>query len=128
MRFPLVMLLGSVLIGCTSVSEQAMLAQSGEWYKIGLLDGQQGHYQRARTELIALNELGDAGVQQYKQGYVQGISEYCLPDNAYEQGDRGIRYRGQCANTEFEDLAVKKWQSAYEDALAMEAMYFEYSD
>ncbi len=125
MRFPLIMLLGSILMGCSSVSEQAMLAQSGEWYSIGFIDGQHGHYQRARVELVSLSDISEEGFQQYKEGYAHGISKYCLPDNAYDQGDRGIHYSGQCANTEFEDLAVEKWHSAYEDALAMESMYFD---
>ncbi len=129
MRFSFIILLSYVLIGCsTSGSEQSMLAQSGEWYSIGVLDGQQGHYQRARVELTTLSDVGEEGFQQYKQGYAKGISKYCEPDSAYEQGSSGVRYQGQCVNTEFEDLAVQKWQSAYEDALAMESMHLEFRD
>ncbi|MGY0616593.1 DUF2799 domain-containing protein [Vibrio sp. FJH11] len=128
MKLPLLILMSYILIGCSSVSEQSMLAQSGEWYSVGLIDGQQGNYQRARVELVTLSDLGEEELQQYKKGYVTGISSYCSPDSAYEQGSYGIRYRGQCANTEFEDLAVEKWQAAYSDSLAMEAMLFEYSD
>lgn len=128
MKLPLLILMSYILIGCSSVSEQSMLAQSGEWYSVGLIDGQQGNYQRARVELVTLGDLGEEELQQYKKGYNKGLSMYCSPDNAYEQGGYGIRYNGQCANTEFEDLAVEKWQAAYSDSLAMEAMLFEYSD
>ncbi len=123
MRIPLILLFGSILVGCSSVSEQAMLAQSGDWYSVGQSDGQQGHYQRAKVELVALGDISEEGFEQYKEGYVLGNAKYCSPENAYDQGDRGVRYSGQCANTEFEDLAVEKWQSAYEDALAMEWMH-----
>ncbi|MGP8306738.1 DUF2799 domain-containing protein [Vibrio sp. YIC-376] len=126
MKFPLLIMLSLTLIGCSTGSEQSMLAQSGEWHSVGVIDGQQGHYQRAKVELTALNNIGNEGFQQYKQGYSQGISDYCSPENAYKHGDAGVRYSGQCANTEFEDLTVEKWQSAYTDYVSIEAMLFEF--
>ncbi len=130
MKFPLLILASSILIGCSTVSEQSMLAQSGEWYDVGILDGQQGQYQQAKVELKTLADIGEEEYQQYKQGYERGISNYisnyCSPENAYEHGSSGVRYRGQCANTEFEDLVVEKWQNAYADYAAIEAILFEF--
>ncbi len=125
MRFPLVILLGSILYGCSSVSEQALLAHYDNWHSIGQMDGERGHYQRAKVDLVSLGDISEEEFQQYKEGYVLGNSKFCSPENASEQGDRGIRYSGQCANTEFEDLAVEKWQSAYEGALAMESLFLD---
>ncbi len=123
MRILFLMLLSGILIGCSSYqSEVAAQAQANDWYTVGILDGENGHYRRVQGELEDLNALGDEGYINYKNGYSEGIAKYCTPENAQRNGKKGIMYKGQCANTEFEDVAVTEWKKAYNQKLMLESI------
>jgi len=108
------MLVGSILIGCSGLPEQAQLAQKNEWYDVGILDGKLGHYQRAKFELKQLNVLTNSAYEEYKKGYAIGLEKFCSPDYAYEHGIDGVEYQGQCANTAQEEVAIQRWSEGYQ--------------
>ena len=129
-RIILCTLITSMLIGCSSLSEQAQLAQKNQWHDVGVVDGNAGHYQRAKFELNALNTLDNIAYEEYKHGYLVGIEEFCQPEKTYLLGEKGDRYKGQCANTSQEEIAIEKWNEGY-DAYMLETSFIffdEYSD
>lgn len=130
MKVILCTLLGSMLIGCTAFSEQARYAQKNDWHDVGVADGKSGHYQRSEIELNELNDVNAMAYEQYRNGYGVGIDKFCQPEKTYEQGMRGISYKGQCISTSQEDTAIEKWQEGYESYLIeITAVYIdEYSD
>ncbi|MDV5171607.1 DUF2799 domain-containing protein [Photobacterium rosenbergii] len=129
MKFLTLILSLYIISGCSSsLSEQAMLAQTNDWYRIGLLDGEKGHYQQARVELEDLGSISEEEYQKYKQGFSDGLDEYCKPDNAQRNGSNGVLYQGQCTNTEFEELAIQKWQEAYIQSATFESMVLALSN
>lgn len=80
-----------LLTGCATT--QSDLALMGNWQLLGYQDGVAGH--EART-YQSLSLLGEADHADYQQGYLQGISEYCNPDFAYQMGLNGQYYSGVC--------------------------------
>ena len=107
-------LIGSILIGCSGISEQAQLAQKNDWHEVGVIDGELGHYQRSMPELEQLNSLTSLAYEDYKKGYIIGLEKFCSPDYAYEHGIDGVEYQGQCKNTAHEELAVQRWSEGYQ--------------
>ena len=91
------MLAGSLLInGCASVSKSA--CQSGDWYDIGLRDGNSG-----RTEDRFLDHArscarhglpADRG--QWLAGRERGLEQYCTTVNGLAVGESNGHYAGVC--------------------------------
>lgn len=97
-----------LLAGCAaSVGE---LAQSGDWYQIGYQDGVAGQSSRTVRELSA---LGNVNQGDYDQGYLQGITEYCNPDYAYQIGLSGQYYQGVCEGTSQAQKFRMEWQRGW---------------
>lgn len=85
-----------VLSGCASLSEEECL--TGDWEGIGYRDGLQGELQSVLSEhqkscseyQISLN------LDEYLQGRKQGLKAYCLPNNGFRVGLRGVEYSYVC--------------------------------
>lgn len=100
----------ALLTGCTATTED--LAQSGDWYQIGYRDGIAGHTARKSSELQA---LGSVRQGDYDQGYLEGLSEYCNPDFAYQMGLSGKYYEGVCEGTEQAQKFRMEWQRGWNE-------------
>jgi valyl-tRNA synthetase len=95
-RYYFLALLLLVLSGCASLSEEECL--TGDWEGIGYRDGLQGElqsvlskHQKACSEYqISLN------LDDYLQGRKQGLKAYCLPNNGFSVGLRGVEYSYVC--------------------------------
>jgi hypothetical protein len=85
-----------MLTGCASLNREQ--CQRGDWYGIGMADGQVGELaQRMDRHVRACAEYGiRVDDQQYRTGYERGLAEYCTIDNAFESGLLGRRYQRVC--------------------------------
>ncbi len=100
-----------VLLAACSGSPQ-QLAQKGDWHQIGYQDGVSGHTQRSLKEL---SRLGSVKQSDYDQGYLEGVSEYCNPDFAYQIGLSGQYYEGVCEGTESAQRFRMEWQRGWNE-------------
>jgi outer membrane murein-binding lipoprotein Lpp len=46
--------------------------------------------------------------QRFKQGYEEGLKVFCIPENGYDAGNRGITYKGTCSQNS-EDKFLSKY-------------------
>ncbi len=85
-----------MVTGCATLSREQ--CQRGDWYSIGMADGQAGEpVSRLDRHVRACSQYGIAvNDQQYRQGRTQGLVDYCQLDNAFDTGLRGVRYQGVC--------------------------------
>jgi len=85
-----------VLAGCAGMNESECLM--ADWQMIGFEDGSVGRSQSNIGEYR--KACADHGVTpslaQYQQGYAEGIRSYCTRSNGFDQGKRGVSYRGIC--------------------------------
>lgn len=108
MRKLIVTALVSLLVACTSSPQQ--LAQQGDWQQIGYQDGISGHTSRS---FKALSSLGSVKQSDYDQGYLEGVTEYCNPDFAYQIGVSGQYYQGVCEGTDQAQKFRMEWQRGW---------------
>lgn len=96
MQAVLAVLMVVMLTGCASLSREQ--CQRGDWYGIGLADGQAGEpAQRMDRHVRACSEYGiRVDAQRYRDGYENGLAAYCTIDNAFESGLQGRRYQRVC--------------------------------
>ena len=85
-----------LLTGCATLNREQ--CQRGDWYGIGVADGQLGQpASRIDQHQSACAEYGIApDNRQYMEGRAQGLIDYCRLDNAFETGLRGQRYQRVC--------------------------------
>lgn len=96
MRILLALIVTVTLAGCASLSQHQCL--QGDWYSIGLGDGQLGmpadrldqHHQACARYNVTIDR------QRYLAGRAEGLAEYCRLDNAVSTGLHGHRYQGVC--------------------------------
>ncbi|ALR93334.1 MULTISPECIES: DUF2799 domain-containing protein [Vibrio] len=100
----------ALLAGCTATT--ADLAKSGDWHQIGYQDGITGHTSRTMSEL---RELGSVKQNDYDQGYLEGLREYCNPAFAYQMGLSGQYYEGVCEGTEQAQKFRMEWQRGWNE-------------
>lgn len=89
-------LLSLLLAGCATLSREQCL--HGDWYGIGLADGQMGQpASRIDQHASACAQYGvGPDSKLYMEGRAQGLLDYCRYDNAFATGLRGQRYQGVC--------------------------------
>lgn len=80
-----------LMAGCTATTDG--LVREGDWYQVGYQDGVTG---RPNRSLNDLQQLGDVDPNDYEQGYLKGLVEYCDPNFAYQIGLSGQEYHGVC--------------------------------
>ena len=103
MRFGLTIIVSAALLnGCaTGMSQDECL--SADWRSLGERDGLAGKEPEHFNERAAnCAEFGvSADLAAYKGGRDYGLQTYCAPENGFEIGSRGERYRNVCpANLE----------------------------
>lgn len=124
----IIFLLSALLIvGCSNQAELTALAEQDEWQKVGVTDGESGHYQRGEIELTKLSSLDEDAYHNYKMGYLTGIEQYCQPEKSYQHGLDGRLYRGQCANTVNESQSIQQWSEGY-NAYLIDSAFITYGD
>ncbi|CAM3119865.1 DUF2799 domain-containing protein [Vibrio mytili] len=100
----------ALLVGCTATTQE--LAQAGDWYQIGYQDGITGHTSKTMNEL---KKLGSVNQGDYDQGYLEGVTEYCNPDFAYQIGLSGQYYTGVCEGTKQAQKFRMEWQRGWNE-------------
>lgn len=86
------------------------LAEQGDWKAIGLKDGERGLNQRSVQDL---NELGEVDLNEYEQGYSEGLEKYCNPNFAYQMGMSGNYYTGICDGTKDAQKFRMEWERGW---------------
>ncbi len=110
MKFIALSVLSAILVGCSASVQQ--LADDNDWYQIGYRDGIKGSTSRSYD---ALKQYGDANIVDYDQGYMEGVSEYCNPDFAYQIGLSGSYFEGVCEGTEDAQRFRMEWQRGWNE-------------
>ncbi|UUM30123.1 DUF2799 domain-containing protein [Vibrio japonicus] len=110
MKKLMVCALAFFLVACAATTEQ--LAKEGNWYQIGYQDGVSGNTQRSHKELSSMGSVNQA---EYEQGYLEGVTEYCNPNFAYQIGLSGQYYEGVCEGTAQAQKFRMEWQRGWND-------------
>lgn len=103
MKSTAVSLLG-LLAACASLTEDA--CRTGNWESIGYNDGVRGRAASYVSEhRDACGEYGIApNTTEWLRGRVEGLKQYCTPDNAYSVGRRGSELNNVCPTTQVSEL------------------------
>jgi hypothetical protein len=104
-------LMSVALFGCVSGVEE--LAAEGKWTEVGYRDGIKGQHSRSRGDL---SKLGSANQAEYDAGYLEGITDYCNPNAAYQIGLSGQFYQGVCEGTEHGQKFRMEWQRGWNES------------
>lgn len=96
MRVLYSVLLIVLLNACASLSETE--CRSGDWYGVGLQDGQNGApLSRLGDHREACAEFGiNIDGDRYRTGRDQGLLNYCTPENGARVGRSGASYHNVC--------------------------------
>ena len=94
------------LAACASLSEEA--CRTGDWESIGYNDGVRGRYESYINEhREACSEYGIApNTAVWLRGRIEGLKQYCTPDNAYTVGRRGNELNNVCPTTQISELRL----------------------
>ncbi|WP_052190977.1 DUF2799 domain-containing protein [Chitinibacter sp. ZOR0017] len=81
--------------GCASLSESE--CRSGDWYGIGLRDGQNGYSSQIaeHTEACRKQQV-TPDLALYHRGREEGLRSYCTASNGYQVGLRGAQVENVC--------------------------------
>ena len=84
------------LYACATLNEDE--CRTVNWGQLGDIDGSQGHHStRIAKHSKACNKHGlPVDTAAYNDGWLAGISRYCVPQNGFNLGRRGATYRGSC--------------------------------
>ena len=85
-----------VLAGCASLGKEECL--NADWRTIGYEDGTRGYSgSRIASHRKACAKHGvTPDLDQYEEGRLLGLREYCTPRNGYRLGTMGKGYNGVC--------------------------------
>ncbi len=91
---------------CASLSEEA--CRSGNWETIGYNDGVRGraesHINQHREACGEYGIVPDTAV--WLRGRIEGLKQYCTPDNAYTVGRHGSELNNVCATDQQSTLRL----------------------
>ncbi|WP_051259052.1 DUF2799 domain-containing protein [Chitinibacter tainanensis] len=81
--------------GCASLSDSE--CRTGDWYSIGLRDGQNGYSSQVAEHAKACRKQRVApDLEQYNRGREEGLRSYCTASNGYQVGLRGAQAGNVC--------------------------------
>lgn len=108
MRLSLAMLAAALALGsCATLDESE--CRTADWFQLGVRDGTEG-YPRTRLDehRKACSEFDMAADDaQWREGYENGLLDYCTVDNGYQVGRGGGYYSRVCpAQVEHEFVAA----------------------
>lgn len=95
-----------LVAACASLTEDA--CRSGNWESIGYNDGVRG---RAASYINEHRDAcGEYGIQPntsiWSRARIEGLKQYCTPDNAYVVGRRGNELNNVCPTSERSELQL----------------------
>lgn len=95
MKKVLLIALTLFLSGCAALTESE--CRVGDWYGLGLRDGQQGRTSQIAAYYEACRDLGVKPLlADYNRGRNQGLLAYCTPENGYRVGLAGDSDNAVC--------------------------------
>ena len=84
-----------LLAGCATLNEED--CRLGDWYSIGLQDGQQGNKNRAAQYNKECAEYKvNVDLNEYKKGRTDGLKSYCTYENGVHVGEQNRSYNRVC--------------------------------
>lgn len=90
------LVLSLMFSGCAAMNKNECL--NARWQDIGYEDGTKGYtasrigdYRKSCAEYNVTPNLDE-----YTQGRLQGLTQWCTPSNGYFQGTQGAKYNGIC--------------------------------
>ena len=94
--FVAILIILMVLSGCASLGKEECL--NADWRTIGYEDGTRGYSgSRIASHRKACAKHGvTPDLDQYEEGRLLGLREYCTPRNGYRLGTMGKGYNGVC--------------------------------
>lgn len=94
------------LTACASLSEEA--CRTGDWGTIGYNDGVRGRAESYINEhREACSEYGiSPNTSVWLRSRIEGLKQYCTPDNAYTVGRRGRELNNVCPTTQLSELRL----------------------
>ncbi|MYD44788.1 MAG: DUF2799 domain-containing protein [Gammaproteobacteria bacterium] len=86
-----------MISGCTSLSKVQCL--EGDWYEIGLVDGESGMESARFDEYVDTCAKYDVvpDFVKYSEGRTKGLEIFCTRSNGYSEGREGSVYRNVCS-------------------------------
>lgn len=100
-----------LLAACANTSED--YAKAGDWNAVGYSDGIKGKQHRTAGDF---KDYGAVNINDYADGYLKGINEYCNPNHAYQIGLSGNYYEGVCEGTPDSQKFRMEWQRGWNDS------------
>lgn len=101
----------AVLAACANTAED--FAKAGDWTSVGYSDGVRGKPHRTAGDF---KEYDGVNVNDYADGYIKGVQEYCNPNHAYQIGLSGSYYEGVCEGTADSQKFRMEWQRGWNDS------------
>lgn len=101
----------SLLAACANTAED--YAKAGDWEAVGYSDGVRGKQHRTAGDF---KDYSNVNVNDYAQGYLKGVEEYCNPNHAYQIGLSGNYYEGVCEGTPDAQKFRMEWQRGWNDS------------
>jgi hypothetical protein len=88
--------LAALCTSCATLNENQ--CRTADWQQIGYSDGVKGHdSSRLADHGKSCAEYGiTADAARWREGYAQGLGQYCTATNGYTQGRDGARYDDVC--------------------------------
>lgn len=100
-----------LLAACANTAED--YAKAGDWQAVGYSDGVRGKPHRTAGDFKDFNNVN---IDDYAQGYMEGVDEYCNPNHAYQIGLTGSYYEGVCEGTPNAQKFRMEWQRGWNDS------------
>ncbi len=87
--FSVAVLLGAFIQGCSGVSKNQCMESN--WKNKGIEDGKKGlaAEQILETQKVCSKKGMDFPITEYKEGWEQGIADYCAPQNGFNMASKG---------------------------------------
>ena len=109
---------GIALVGLSGCGLSKSDCVQGDWFGIGLRDGQLGELSSKIEQ--HRESCGKHGISPdadlWEQGRQRGLLTYCTPKNAYEVGSRGSHLKGSCSAAAYTEMqpAFERGQKYYD--------------
>lgn len=110
LKLMMVVCVVAVLAACANSAED--YAKAGNWTAVGYSDGIKGKQNRTASDF---KDFSQVNINDYADGYLKGIKEYCNPNHAYQIGLSGSYYEGVCEGTPDAQKFRMEWQRGWSD-------------
>lgn len=122
MKIIAVPLIAVSLVASFAHADQQSTAKS-RWEIIGATDATYGHQLRTESELSDFGKFIPLEFENYRKAYFRSLTKYCDPEAAFQQGQRGMEYAGQCSGLDNEEEIVSRWAEGLKKPKYIRLMY-----